>query len=72
MDSFEDFCQRCSNDDLWLTLTIFMARSNLFFELSYEFIEQKDGLGAKFNKYSQVNVYMNISLQYRSRSFFDL
>ena len=29
MESFKDFPQKCSNDDLGLTLTYLMARSNL-------------------------------------------
>ena len=44
MESFEDVCQKFSYDDLGLTLTFFMARSNL---LSWLFIELV-GFGAKF------------------------
>ena len=54
MESFKDFPQKCSNDDLGLTLTFLMARSNLFSRLSYgeEFMELVEDLGAEANKYS--------------------
>ena len=35
MESFKDFPQKCSNDDVGLTLTFLMARSNLLSRLSY-------------------------------------
>ena len=44
MESFEDVCEKFSYDDLGLTWTFFMARSNL---LSWLFIELVVGFGAK-------------------------
>ena len=54
------FAQKWSNDDLGLTLTFFVVRSNLLSGLSYgeEIIELVEDLGAKVNKY--VNIFCNI------------
>ena len=35
-------------------------------------MEPVEDLCAEVNEYSYINVYVNIFLQYRSRSFFDL
>ena len=59
------FPQKCSNDDLGLTLTFLMAMSNLLPGLAFireEFMELVEDLGAEVNKYSQRNEYMNIVL----------
>ena len=37
-----------------------MTRSNLLSQISEDFIELVEDLGAKVNKYSNINEYMNI------------
>ena len=52
MESFKDLPQKCSNDDLGLTLTILMARSYFRAFIREEFMELVEDLGAEVNKYS--------------------
>ena len=74
-----EYYQVCWNDDHGLTLTYFMARSNL---VPYAFVWEK-GKTMDFSetivifditvgRCSQLNVYMNIYEYQRSRSFIDL
>ena len=53
MNSFEDSCLTCSNDDLGLTLTLFCGKVKFVFPafIWEEFIENVD-LGAKVNECS--------------------
>ena len=73
------YYQVCSNDDTELTLTYFMARSNL---VHYSFVWEKGKImdfsetvvvyDIKVGRFSQINEYMNLYEYQRSRSFIDL
>ena len=58
----------------WIDLDIFHGKVKFAYPAFIwdEFIEQVEDLCEKVNKYSYINECMNISLQNRSRSFFDL
>ena len=74
-----EYYQDCSNDDPGLTLTYFMARSNL---IPYAFIWDKGkkmdisetivAYEIKAGRCSYLNEYMNLYEYQRSRSFTDL
>ena len=69
----------CSNDDPGLTLTYFMARSNM---VPYAYVREKVKTmdfsetivvyDIKIGRYSQLNEYMKLYEYQRSRSFTDL
>ena len=74
-----EYYQVCSNDDPGLTLTYFMARSNLVpyafvWENGKKWIFQKLNLvyDIKVGRCSQLIEYMNLYEYQRSRSFIDL
>ena len=51
MESFEAFSQKCTNDDIELTLTFKWLRSNLLSGVSHgEFMELVEDLVAKVKK----------------------
>ena len=73
-----EYYQVCSNDDTGLTLTYFMARSNL---VPYTSVWEKGKTmdsgtivvyDIKNGRCSQLNEYMNVYDYQRSRSFIDL
>ena len=74
-----EYYQVYSNDDPWLTLTYFKARSNL---VPYAFLWEKGNIMAfsetivvyniKVGRFIQLNVYMNPYEYQWSRSFIDL
>ena len=74
-----EYYQVCSNDDLGLTLTYFIAMSNL---VHYAFVWEKGKTmdfsetivvcDIKVGRCSQLNEYMNLYEYQRSRSFIDL
>ena len=74
-----EYYQICSNDDPGLTLTYFMARSNL---VQYAFVWEKGktmdfsetvvAYDVKVGRCSSLNDYMNICEYQRSRSFINL
>ena len=74
-----EYYQVCSNDDPGLSLSYFMARSNL---VPYTFVLEKDNIidfsetivvyDIKVGRFIQPNEYMNFYEYQRSRSFTDL
>ena len=74
-----EYFQICSNDDPELTLTFFMARSNL---IPYAFVWEKGKImdfsetivvyDIKVGRFSLLNEYMNHYEYQRSRSFTEL
>ena len=54
MDSFEEFFQKCSNDDLGMILTVVFGKVKFSFPafIWEEFIELVEDLGEKNYKYS--------------------
>ena len=73
------YYQVCSNDDPELTMTYFMARSNL---VPYAFVWEKGNImdfsetivvyDIRVGRFIELNEYMNLYECQRSRSFIDL
>ena len=73
------YYQVCSNDDSWLTLTYFTARSNLVLYAfvwekvkTLDFSETLVVYDIKVGRCNQINEYMKQYEYQRSRSFIDL
>ena len=74
-----EYYQVCSNDDPGLTMTYFMARSNL---VPYAFVWEKGNImdfsetivvyDIRVGRFIELNEYMNLYECQRSRSFIDL
>ena len=74
-----EYCQVCSNDAPGLTLTFFTARSNLVTcafvwekVTTIDFSENMVVYDIKVGRCSQLNEYMKLYENQRSRSFIDL
>ena len=60
MERFEAFSQKCTNDDIGLALTFNGKIKFAFRGLTWEgFMELVEGVGAKVNKCSYINEYIN-------------
>ena len=68
-----EFFQNYTNDDLWLTLTFLIARSNMGNAGALDFKESFEDFGLKImGIQSCFNEYKRICKYKRSRSFFDI